>query len=66
MPAEKREKPTSIARKRTESTLGNRINPTNKHDRVKSSFTSTPEKNDWYVEENKRNRGRENEMAIDR
>ena len=51
-------------RKRTESMLVNRINPTNKHDGVKSPFTSTLEKNDWYVGENKRDRKRENEEAI--
>ena len=64
--AEKQKRPTSIVRKRTESTLVNRINPTNKHDGVKSPFTSTPEKNDWYVGESKRDRERENEEAIGR
>lgn len=44
--AEKRKRLTPIARKCTGSTLVNRINPTNKHYRVKSPFTSAPEKND--------------------
>lgn len=63
IPAEKQERPTSIARKRAESTLVNRINPTNKHDRVKNPFR-TPEKNDWYVGKGKRDGERENEVAI--
>lgn len=61
---EKQERPTSIARKRRESTSVNRINPTNKHDGTKSPFTSTPRgKNDRYVRETEREQKRERKRS---